>query len=264
MEKTQKARKGVKAGSGGTEPAGRWHWLKSAEGEASPTVLGKSAIALAIALIAANLAMIFIAVMSYRVFFAQAGARMFVGGTVGVLVVYAIALAWIGRRRAASWEEILRNAGWYGLGGGLLDIVNIAMENGVPVALPIPTLTIGVMVTLFLSWGAAGFRTTRVLGSIRAGVVAAVLSAGMCMLMAVAGGFAIEFFLHPPDPAYVATWAEFKRSGWSDARAFGLANTLDSALTHLVVAPAVALVVGSCASLLAVVGAGKRGSAASV
>jgi hypothetical protein len=144
--------------------------------------------------------------------------------------------------------------------GGILDVLNIAVENGIPIALHIPALTIAVMLTLFGSCAVAGFRTTRALGSTGAGVFAAVASAGFCMLVAVAGGFATQFFIHPPEPAYVSTWAEFKRSGWTDPRAFGLANTLDSALTHLVIAPNVALVFGGGASLLAQLRSGKRGN----
>jgi hypothetical protein len=71
------------------------------------------------------------------------------------------------------------------------------------------------------------------------------------MLVAVAIGFVIQFFLAPPEAAYVATWAEFKRSGWTDPRAFGLANTLDSGFTHLVIAPVAALVFGGVASFIA-------------
>ena len=71
------------------------------------------------------------------------------------------------------------------------------------------------------------------------------------MLIAVAAGFLIEFFVAPPDPATVSMWAEYRRSGWTDAHAFGLANTLDSACTHLVIAPIVAMVFGSIGSLLA-------------
>ena len=71
------------------------------------------------------------------------------------------------------------------------------------------------------------------------------------MLIAVAGGFCIQFFLVPPEPAYVSTWGEFMRSGWTDARAFGVANTLDAGFTHLVIAPVVALLFGGVASALA-------------
>ncbi len=71
------------------------------------------------------------------------------------------------------------------------------------------------------------------------------------MLIAVAAGFLIQFFLIAPKPDYVSTWAEFKRSEWTDPRAFEIANTLDSGFTHFIIAPFVALIFGGGASLLA-------------
>lgn len=228
-------------------------------------ILRRSAIAFAlVALITANLAMIFIAVERYRALLSQPGARIAMLGPVAVLVVYAVVVVWIGRTRRANWEMVVRSATFYGLLGGALDVLNIGIENGIPIASHNTVLTVGLMLTLFASWAVAGFRTARTLDSIRAGVFAAIVSAGICMLIAVAGGFATQFFILPPEPAYVSTWAEFKRSGWTDARAFGLANTLDSALTHLVIAPIMALVFGGCASLVAQLRFGKWTSTASV
>lgn len=224
-------------------------------------ILRRSVVAFAsIALTAVNLVMIFIAVARYPAIFSQPGARWAVLGPVAVLITYAAVFLWIGstRRRSSNCNKLMRSAAFYGLLGGILDLLNIAVENGIPVVLHLPELTIGVMLTLFGSWAVLGFRITRALGSIGAGVFAAIVSAGICMLIAVTGGFATQFFVHPPEPAYVSTWSEFKTSGWTDARAFGLANTLDSALTHLVIAPTVALVFGGGASLLAQLAFAKR------
>ena len=86
--------------------------------------------------------------------------------------------------------------------------------------------------------------------SVRDGILTAIASAEICMLIAVAGGFFVELLVVPPNPALVSTWAEFKRSGWTDPYAFGLANALDSGFTHLLIAPVVALIFGSVSSLL--------------
>ncbi len=201
-------------------------------------------------IIVATLVMIFVAVNRYPALLSQPGARLFVLEPVAVLIAYAVAVVWIGRARGSNWDAILRSAALYGLLGGGLEIVNIAIENGIAFSINTPGLPIGFMLVIFGLWGVAGFRAARALQSIRGGLLTAVASAGICMLIAVAAGTAIQFFLAVPSPAYVATWAEFKGSGWSDARAFGLANTLDSAFTHLLVAPFVALVVGGAASLL--------------
>jgi hypothetical protein len=204
-----------------------------------------------LALIVANLAIIGVAVTQYPAFFLQPGARIDVREPIFVLVAYAFAAVLVGRTGSPGWDAAVRTATLFGILGGTAEAFNIAIENGIPAAIHIPALLIAFMFTIFASWGVAGFRTTRSLNSSRAGVLAAVLSASICMLIAVVAGFAIQFFAARPEPSYISTWDEFKRSGWTDARAFGLANTLESAFTHLVIAPVVALVAGGVASFLA-------------
>jgi hypothetical protein len=46
---------------------------------------------------------------------------------------------------------------------------------------------------------------------------------------------------------------EFKRSGWTDIHAFTIANTLDSALSHLIVGPIIGVVFGGPAGALAAI-----------
>jgi hypothetical protein len=204
-----------------------------------------------LALIVANLAMVGVAMAQYPAFFSQPAAPIAVVESASVLVAYAVAAVWVGRTRGPDWDAILRSATLFGLLGGTVEALNIGIENAIPAAVHTPALPIAFMFTIFASWGVAGFRTARSLNSIRAGLLTAVSSAAICMLIAVTAGFVIEFFAARPEPAYISTWAEFKRSGWTDARAFGLANTLDSGFTHLVIAPVVALVFGGVASFLA-------------
>ena len=211
---------------------------------------GRFAFAL-IGLIVINLGMIALGVTRYPALLLQSGARTFVAEPIGVLVAYAIAVVCIARTQGTYCDEILRTAIIFGLLGGTLEIINIGIENSLPFAVRGPALQIVFMLSVFTSWGIAGFRMACSLGSIRAGLLAGVYSAGICMLIAVAAGFLIQFFLVPPRPEYVSTWSEFKRSGWTDPHAFGIANTLDSGFTHLIIAPVVALVVAGVASLLA-------------
>jgi hypothetical protein len=194
--------------------------------------------------------MIGLAVVQYPDFFSQPGAHVVVLESSFALVAYAVAALWVGRPRGAE-RDIIVSAALFGLLGGTVEALNIGIENAIPAAVHTPALPIAFMFTIFASWGVAGFRTARSLNSIRAGLLTAVSSAAICMLIAVTAGFVIEFFAARPEPAYISTWAEFKRSGWTDARAFGLANTLDSGFTHLVIAPVVALVFGGVASFLA-------------
>jgi hypothetical protein len=203
-----------------------------------------------LALVVANLMMIGLAVVQYPDFFSQPGAHVVVLESSFALVAYAVAALWVGRPRGAD-RDIIVSAALFGLLGGTVEALNIGTENGIPAAIHAPALPIAFVLTIFGSWGIAGFRTARDLNSIRAGLLAAVSSAAICMLIAVTAGFVIQLFAARPEPAYIATWDEFKRSGWTDARAFGLANILDSAFNHLIFAPIVALFVGGVASLFA-------------
>jgi len=202
-------------------------------------------------LVAISLAMAIVAVARYPAFFLQRGARVFLSEPIFALLVYVVGIVLVSRSRGPYWDAVLKTAIPFGFLTGIIEIVNIGIENGIPFRASGPGVATGFMILVFTLWGVAGFRTARSFRSSGAGVLAAVSSACICMLIAVVAGFAVEFFLAPPDPVGVSTWAEFKRSGWTDPRAFGLANTLDSGFTHLVVAPIVATLFGGLGTLLA-------------
>jgi hypothetical protein len=201
-------------------------------------------------LIAADAGLGALAVARYPAFFEQHSAGVYLLELCVVLFLYVVATVFLFRVRGGVWNTILANASVFGVITGILETVNIGIENSGIAAAHVPAFPIGFMVTVFSLWGIAGARTVRAGNSIRAGIASAVLSAGICMLIAVAGGF-LELLVAPPDPAGVSTWAEYRRSGWTDPRAFGVANTLDSGFTHLVIAPIVAAVFGGIGSVFA-------------
>jgi len=203
-----------------------------------------------LALIALDFLMAAVAIMQYPAFFQQRLAQMYLLELAGVLLVYAAGAICIAKASGELWSAVRKNATVFGLVTGALELVYLGIENVAPAAAGSPVFSIGSMLPVFALWGIAAVWTIRSGSSFRAGILTAVVSAGFCMLLAVAAGFLIEFFVHPPEPALVSTWEEFKRSGWTDAHAFGLANTLDSGFTHLLVAPIIALIVGSAGSLL--------------
>jgi len=198
-----------------------------------------------IALALVNLGVVAVALARHPAFFSEPGARLTAAGSVAAMAACAAAIGWAGngRRRAALFEIAVI----FGCIGAALEVLNIAIENSMGNR---AAITLGFMLLVFLSWGAAGFRATTALGTLRSGVSAAVLSALICMLLAVTAGFLFELLLRPPDASSVATWAEFKRSGWTDVRAFAIANTLGAGFTHLVVAPFIAILFGCAGSLL--------------
>lgn len=204
----------------------------------------------ALALIGCDLALAALGISRYPALFSQQGAWEFVAELSGVLAIYVGAAARLFTLRGQMWREVCRFGCLFGCVTGGLEVLNIGMETWLPKSAGSGALRIAFMAAVFLLWGAAAARAVRTTGSVRAGVFAAVLSAGLCMLVAVAAGFAVELFLATPDVNAIQTWPEFERSGWTDARAFGLANTLDSGFTHLLIAPIVASLFGWAGSLI--------------
>jgi hypothetical protein len=202
-------------------------------------------------LIAVSVGMAAIAVGRYPAFLLQPGARIFLFEPIGALLVYAVGIFLLSRAQGSYWDAIRKTAMVFGVLTGMLEILNIGIENGIPFLMSGPRVALGFMLVVFTLWGVAGFRTAKSLGSVGAALLAAIASAGICMLIAVAAGFAVQFFVAPPDPAQISIRAEYQRSGWTDPRAFGLANTLESGFTHLVVAPIVATLFGGVGALLA-------------
>lgn len=209
--------------------------------------------AIAIALLAFNAASlwaIYWGVRQYPPFWAQRGAWTYVCEPVAALIVYSGLVVWLSERRGAWWDAILRTAAAFGVAAAGVDFVGLIIEDGLLFHVRGPGAQIAMMLTLFTLWGVAGWRGARLLGSVRAGLVAAVCSAGVCMIIAVTVALVMQLFFVRPSLAEVATWGEFKRSGWTNPRAFAIANTLDSGFTHFVVAPVVACVTGGIGALL--------------
>jgi len=97
----------------------------------------------------------------------------------------------------------------------------------------------------FVLWGGAGARARRRAGPVRAGLLAAVVAAMTCVSITLVLGFTLPFLALPRLARLIDGSPEYLDSGWHDLPAFAVANTLDAGFTHLLVAPAVALVAGA-------------------
>ena len=206
--------------------------------------------ALMLILAGLNLILAGLGISHYPALFAQHGSWTFVAELVCVLLVYGGAAAMLLRLHGPAWLTISKYGGVFGCITGGLEVLSLAIETWLPAWAHSGILSVGFMVTLFVLWGIAGGWAARTTGSISNGVWTAVTSAALCMLVAVAAGFVVEFFLAKPDVTAIQTWQEFKGSGWTDATAFGVANTLDSGFTHLLIAPVVASLFGLGGSLI--------------
>jgi hypothetical protein len=170
------------------------------------------------------------------------GAVYFAEATVPILV-YGLIFFQTPGIRLVRRQRALHVGTIAGAIGGILQIAHMALENYGDRIGENSIVTLTFMGSAFLIWGFSGYYVTRETRDIKAGIVASCWSAMVSVLMAVTFGLAL-MTASIPSAAYVATWPEFKQSGWADARAFAIANTFEAVLSHLVVGPIAGLIFG--------------------
>ena len=195
-----------------------------------------------------SLAMMGMRVSSYPSMLRLPGAIAYVVEVAGLLLLYGAVLIW--GARSMPPKLLLRGA-TIGFVAGSVQIVHLVCErfasfperwNG--------AISVSFMLATFLLWGVTGFVAARSGQATSTSIWLAVWSALVTMTIVVTAGFALQFFLAPWPPESMLSWAEFKRSGWTDIHAFAIANTLDAAFSHLLVGPLVAAVLGTVGSLV--------------
>ncbi len=183
-------------------------------------------------------------------FFAQPDARGYVLRLAAVFVAYAFAAVWAGKKDGTPWKIILNIAFSFGLATGAIEILNVAVENGLAFGRGDKLFQVAGILGVFGIWGIAGIWATRRLKLVKAGLLASIASAMICMLIGITGGVLIELFLAP-------TARQQLLRGRSSNVAAGLIRLpsrwqtpLDSAFSHLLLAPVVATIFGVIGSLL--------------
>ena len=224
---------------------------------------GNSALRLALLFaIGLNLAMIAIRVATYRPLLAMPGSLGYVLEPAGLLVAYAGIVVWATRRAGPLRQTVLEVGLRVGLLTGGLQIVHLAIEMFAPLSGSANAITLlSFMFGTFLIWGFAGFSSVRRTGSVGHGAAAGSWAAMVCMVSVLLFGFALMFSPYPRLED-VASWAEFERSRWTDVRAFAIANSLDSGISHLAIGPMVGAIFGGIAGLLERLGKHRQPSTA--
>jgi hypothetical protein len=218
-----------------------------------------------LALIGADLALVALRAATYPAFFTMPGALGYLAPLLVALALYAAAITALPRLtgRAPAAASVLRVGTVAGVIGGALDVANITLES--VVALPqavVSVTTLAAMLGLFLAFGAAGFVGGRAAGAFWPGVGAAVWSAVVAILIAITFGFVLATLALPKLAHDMQNDPDYRRSGWTDTRAFAIANTFDAGYTHLLEGPIIALVLGAAGSGLAQIGARRRAALA--
>ena len=196
-----------------------------------------------VVMIAASIGMAFAAVERCPGWFYHPGATPYFEEAVYSLVVYAGVIVIVVANRGEEWDEELQNAAIFGSIAAAIEVVGSAVDHIHSAAAFAPAVNVITLLAMLVLWGLAAGRTSRDHGHFRPGLMTALMGAGVTMVIAVVIGFALELFIAPTSDA--TTWAAFTRSGWTDMRAFAIANTFHAGFTDLWIGPAVALLVGA-------------------
>lgn len=159
------------------------------------------------------------------------------------LLVYGAVFWWVTLPGTLHRHGALRPGTAVGVVGGLVQVIHMTLENVGDRIGENSLVALGFMLSGFLVWSIGGYIATRKTGQLTGGLVAGCWSAMMSVLMAVTFGL-ILMTANIPSPAYVATWGEFKQSGWTDAHAFAIANSFEAVLGHLVIGPVIGIIFG--------------------
>jgi hypothetical protein len=187
-------------------------------------------------------------VATYPAFFSMPGALGYLIEPVVPLAIYAaviVALPFIANRLPGA-AVALRVGAIAGLIGGAVEVVSTALESLFALPQPVVSVVTGAaMLSLFLLFGVAGYIGARRARSFWPGLASAIWCAMCAILIVVTFGFFISVTSLPTLAHGEISDPDYLRSGWTDVRAFAIANTFDAGFTHLVEAPVIAAVLGA-------------------
>lgn len=202
--------------------------------------------------IAMSLILIVLHVGLYSAMLTMPDGWSFVLAPAVLLVIYAaIVMALPTLARVTGGADALRLGTRMGLLAAGVEAINISLESLVAMPQTVTSIvTGGLMLCTFMLWGVTGFLGAYRSRSVGLGVLAAVWSAVVTMLLAVTFGYALLVVAWPRLTTFLATDPDFLRSHWSDLRAFTIANTLSNGAVHLLEGPIIALVFGGVGALI--------------
>lgn len=167
-----------------------------------------------------------------------------------MLLLYGVVAIRVTHEPGEARRSALKSGTIFGLLVGLTFIVTISVENFVDMKRQVSTAsTLGFMLLIFLIFASAGWHGTHESRHLSLGIFTSVWSAMIGVVIALLFGFAINFLFTQRLEQNLQASAEYLRSGSRDLETFTFWNTLDSAFSHLLEAPIIAVVFGTLGSL---------------
>ncbi len=216
---------------------------------------------LPLALIALDAGLVVARVLLYEPLFAQPGAFVFVLEPLVLLFLYAGIVLAVARARGFFPDRLqaLRVGTVTGLVTGAIWVANLGLETFTDLSSPMGILsTAPFLLGAFVLWGIAAARMGWMTDTLASGVLVAVWGAMLCVLLTIAFGLVLTYSSIDRLEQILATDPDYLRSRWSDIQAFAIANSFDSAFSHLLVAPIVACVVGAAGGLIGAYFGGRK------
>jgi len=168
-----------------------------------------------------------------------------------ILLLYGVAAIWVTDQPNQASSGALKSGTVFGLVVGLTFIITIAVENFADMSRQVSTIsTLGFMLLIFLIFAFAGWHGTKQSSQLSLGILASVWSSMIGVVIALLFGFTINFLFTQRLEQNLQASAEYLRSGSHDLETFTFWNTLDSASSHLLEAPIIAVVLGTLGSLI--------------
>ena len=168
-----------------------------------------------------------------------------------VLLVYGVVAIRVTHRPTQASSDALKSGTLFGLLVGITFIVTISVENFVDMGEQVMTIsTLGFMLLIFLVFAYAGWYGTKESSQLSLGILTSVWSAMIGVVIALLFGLIINFLFTQRLEQNLQASAEYLQSGSHDLETFTFWNTLDSASSHLLEAPIIAVVLGTLGSLI--------------
>ena len=168
-----------------------------------------------------------------------------------ILLLYGVAAIWVTHQPNQARSGALKSGTVFGLVVGITFIITISVENFAGMSGQVSTIsTLGFMLLIFLIFAVAGWHSTQQSSQLSLGILASVWSSMIGVVIALLFGFTINFLFTQRLEQNLQASAEYLRSGSHDLETFTFWNTLDSASSHLLEAPIIAVVLGTLGSLI--------------
>ena len=168
--------------------------------------------------------------------------------SVGALLAYAAASEWAKRSPSNAVQSALRSGARVGVVLGTAALIGHTLEVFAALQAPIPAiLGVGMWALMFLLLGVASAETYRREASIRLGIMSSIWGAMISSVATVVFAFSVGLLFMSQMQRVLS--GALAVSGMTDARAFVIRNMLDGASSHLLIAPAVAVLAGAASGL---------------